>query len=147
MRPMSGPPGVQLDQLVVRYPASAGARAAVDALSLTLGKGQIGVLIGPSGCGKTTVLRAVAGLEHLAGGRVAVGGHIMSDAASGFHLAPEARRVGMVFQDYALFPHLSVAVNVAFGLRRINRAEADAPCAQGRPDRAARARAHRLRRD
>lgn len=117
--------GVQLEQVVVRYPAAAAQRAAVDALSLTLGQGQIGVLIGPSGCGKTTVLRAVAGLEPLSGGRVSVGGQCMSDAATGRHLAPEARRIGMVFQDYALFPHLSVAANVAFGLRGLKRAEAD----------------------
>jgi iron(III) transport system ATP-binding protein len=123
---MQGKTGVQLDQVVVRYPAATGARAAVDALSLALAQGQIGVLIGPSGCGKTTVLRAVAGLEHLAGGRITVGAQVMSDAASGLHLAPEARRVGMVFQDYALFPHLSVAANVAFGLRQIKRADADA---------------------
>jgi iron(III) transport system ATP-binding protein len=123
---MSGQTGLQLDHVVVRYPAAAGARAAVDALSLVLGQGQIGVLIGPSGCGKTTVLRAVAGLEHLAGGRIGVGGQVMSDAANGIHLAPEARRVGMVFQDYALFPHLTVAANVAFGLRQIKRSEADA---------------------
>ena len=58
---MSGPAGVQLEQVVVRYPATAAARASVDTLSLALGAGQIGVLIGPSGCGKTTVLRAVAG--------------------------------------------------------------------------------------
>jgi iron(III) transport system ATP-binding protein len=80
---MSGPAGVQLEQVVVRYPATAAARAAVDTLSLALGAGQIGVLIGPSGCGKTTVLRAVAGLEPLAAGRIAVGGEVMSDAASG----------------------------------------------------------------
>ena len=123
---MSGPTGVQLEQVVVRYPAAAAARAAVDTLSLAIGAGQIGVLIGPSGCGKTTVLRAVAGLEPLAAGRIAVGGEVMSDAASGRHVAPEARRVGMVFQDYALFPHLSVAANVAFGLRGIKRAEVDA---------------------
>jgi iron(III) transport system ATP-binding protein len=119
------PPGAQLEQLVVRYPGSGSGRAAVDALSLTLAAGQIGVLIGPSGCGKTTVLRAIAGLEHPESGRISVGGRLMSDAARGLHVAPEARRVGMVFQDYALFPHLSVAANVAFGLRQVGRSEAD----------------------
>jgi iron(III) transport system ATP-binding protein len=77
--------------------------------------GQIGVLIGPSGCGKTSLLRAVAGLERCEAGRV-LHGRPVSDAAAGVHLAPEQRRIGMVFQDYALFPHLSVADNVAFGV-------------------------------
>jgi iron(III) transport system ATP-binding protein len=117
--------GMQLEQVSVRYPGGATQRAAVDGVSLGLASGQIGVLIGPSGCGKTTVLRAVAGLEPLHAGRVTVAGRVVSDAARGVHVAPEARRIGMVFQDYALFPHLSVAANVAFGLRDLPRAEAE----------------------
>ncbi len=122
--------GVQLEHASVRYAAAAPGRSAVDAVSLGLAQGQIGVLIGPSGCGKTTLLRAVAGLEPLADGRVSVAGQVVSDAARGLHLPPERRRIGMVFQDYALFPHLSVAANVAFGLRALPRAEAEARVAE-----------------
>lgn len=104
---------LSLESVAVRY----GARSAVEAVSLGLATGQIGVLIGPSGCGKTSLLRAVAGLERCAAGRVAIAGVALSDAAAGLHMAPEMRRIGMVFQDYALFPHLSVADNVAFGLQ------------------------------
>jgi iron(III) transport system ATP-binding protein len=86
----------------------------------------VGVLIGPSGCGKTSLLRAVAGLERCAAGRVLIAGDVLSDAASGVHLAPEQRRIGMVFQDYALFPHLSVADNIAFGISALPRAERQA---------------------
>ena len=109
-------------QASVRYarPArSAPAKAAVDGVSLGLAQGQIGVLIGPSGCGKTSLLRAVAGLEQLAGGQVAIDGVVLG--GPGVHIAAEARRVGMVFQDYALFPHLSVADNVAFGVAALPR--------------------------
>jgi iron(III) transport system ATP-binding protein len=93
-----------------------GPRPAVDGASLALKAGEIGVLIGPSGCGKTSLLRAVAGLEPLARGGVSLDGQALSDVARGVHLAPEARRIGMVFQDFALFPHLSVADNVGFGV-------------------------------
>ncbi len=106
---------LSLEAVSVRYAA----RAAVEAVTLGLAAGQIGVLIGPSGCGKTSLLRAVAGLERCAAGRVAIGAETLSDAAAGVHVAPEQRRIGMVFQDYALFPHLSVADNVAFGLHRL----------------------------
>ena len=84
-------------------------------LSLSLEKGRIGCLLGPSGCGKTTVLRCIAGFERLAAGEIRLDGALVSTPAH--TLAPERRRIGMVFQDYALFPHLSVADNVTFGLR------------------------------
>ena len=103
-------------QLQVRYPgdgASAG-HAAVDGVSLGLRKGDIGVLIGPSGCGKTTLLRAVAGLEPVAAGEIKMSGTVIGSAQ--VNLAPEKRRIGMVFQDYALFPHLDVRHNVGFGI-------------------------------
>ena len=126
-----------LEQVSVRYarPALAGggaaavgsaSPAAVDHVSLELPAAGIGVLIGPSGCGKTSLLRAVAGLEPLAAGRLAIDGQVLADADVGTHLAPEARRIGMVFQDYALFPHLSVADNVAFGLHGLPRGERQA---------------------
>ncbi len=85
--------------------------------SLTLARGQIGCVLGPSGCGKTTALRCVAGFEQISAGRIAVSGEEVSRA--GWTIPPEKRRVGMVFQDYALFPHLTVAENVAFGLRTL----------------------------
>jgi iron(III) transport system ATP-binding protein len=97
---------------------------AVAGVTLSLAKGQIGVLIGPSGCGKTSLLRAVAGLERVAGGSVRMGGRVLADADT--HVEPEARRIGMVFQDYALFPHLNVRDNVAFGIRHLPRAQGEA---------------------
>ena len=112
---------LSLESVAVRYPRSAAGRAAVEGVTLGLQPGQICVLIGPSGCGKTSLLRAVAGLERCAGGRVSIAGEVLSDAATGQHQAPEQRQIGMVFQDYALFPHLSVADNVAFGVAGLNR--------------------------
>ncbi len=85
--------------------------------SLTLEKGQIGCLLGPSGCGKTTALRTIAGFENPDAGEIQINGRVMS--AAGRVVPPEARRIGMVFQDYALFPHLSVADNIGFGLNRL----------------------------
>jgi iron(III) transport system ATP-binding protein len=81
------------------------------------------VLIGPSGCGKTTLLRAVAGLERASSGRIALQGETVSDGQH--HMPAEQRRIGMVFQDYALFPHLDVGRNVAFGIHSLPRAERD----------------------
>ena len=89
-------------------------KPAVRNLSLNLEAGQIGVLIGPSGCGKTSLLRAIAGLEDVTSGVVQLSGRVVS--RQGFTEAPEKRRMGMVFQDYALFPHLNVTDNIAFGL-------------------------------
>ncbi len=85
-------------------------------LSLSVTSGQILALLGASGCGKTTTLRMVAGLEQIDGGCIEVDGDLV--AGAGKHDPPERRRIGMVFQDYALFPHLSVARNVGFGLDR-----------------------------
>lgn len=98
-----------------------GRKSVLQNLSLHLDKGQIGCLLGPSGCGKTTALRLVAGFETLDRGEIRLGGETV--ARSGWALAPEKRQVGLVFQDYALFPHLSVAANVAFGLHGISNAE------------------------
>ncbi|QPF75046.1 ABC transporter ATP-binding protein [Roseateles sp. DAIF2] len=110
-----------LDQVGLRYPGAAGGRQAVDGVSFGLARGQIGVLIGPSGCGKTSLLRSIAGLERLSAGTIRIDSELLADAASGLHTAPEARHIGMVFQDYALFPHLSVADNIGFGLRHLAR--------------------------
>lgn len=87
----------------------------VHGLAFSLPRGAIGCLLGPSGCGKTTVLRCIAGFEPPQRGEIVLGGERVS--APGLIVPPERRRVGMVFQDFALFPHLSVAQNIAFGLR------------------------------
>jgi iron(III) transport system ATP-binding protein len=94
---------------------------AVSGVSFGLRAGDIGVLIGPSGCGKTTLLRAVAGLEQASAGSILLSNTIVSSAT--VQLAPELRRIGMVFQDYALFPHMDVAHNVAFGLHHLPKDE------------------------
>ena len=94
---------------------------AVENLSLTIAAGELVCLLGPSGCGKTTALRIAAGLEHLQRGRVLMGGREVASATA--NVPPEARSVGLVFQDYALFPHLSVRANVAFGLTRLPASE------------------------
>jgi iron(III) transport system ATP-binding protein len=107
------PPWLVLDHIDIAY----GARTVVEGLSLTLARGRIGCLLGPSGCGKTTVLRAIAGFEPLTAGEIRLDGERVS--FPGWELPPERRRIGMVFQDHALFPHLSVADNVAFGLRGV----------------------------
>jgi iron(III) transport system ATP-binding protein len=91
-----------------------GDQVVVQGLSFALPRGVIGCLLGPSGCGKTTVLRCIAGFEAVQEGEVRLNGKVVSRA--GATLAPEKRRIGMVFQDYALFPHLRVADNIAFGL-------------------------------
>ena len=90
---------------------------AADNVSLSLEQGEIGCLLGPSGCGKTTLLRAIAGFEPLTSGEISLRGRSLSNSNS--HVPPEQRQVGMVFQDFALFPHLTVQRNVAFGLQKM----------------------------
>ncbi|MEA2837099.1 MAG: sn-glycerol 3-phosphate transport system ATP-binding protein [Bradyrhizobium sp.] len=109
---------IELDRVVKSW----GSARAVDGVSLTAEEGSLLVLLGPSGCGKSTTLRLIAGLEQPDSGRVMFGG---SDVT---HLTPAQRKIAMVFQSYALFPHLSVAENIVFGLRvrRVSRAERDA---------------------
>lgn len=92
-----------------------GRKIAVDEASLTLSRGRILGLLGASGSGKSTLLRAIAGLEPVDAGTIAIDGHVVS--RPGRAVPPEARRVGMVFQDFALFPHLTVAQNIGFGLK------------------------------
>ncbi len=108
-----------LSHLDIQYPGRH--TPAVQGIHLGLAKGEIGVLIGPSGCGKTTLLRAVAGLEPVSGGKILLSGRVVS--APGQTEPAERRRIGMVFQDYALFPHMDVGSNVGFGLNHLPRAE------------------------
>jgi iron(III) transport system ATP-binding protein len=106
---------IRLDSVGKRF----GDVVAVDRASLCVDRGEAVALLGPSGCGKTTLLRLVAGFERPDSGSVEVAGRLVS--AEGAWVPPEQRRVGMVFQDYALFPHLTVAENVGFGLSRRER--------------------------
>ncbi|WP_411832613.1 ABC transporter ATP-binding protein [Pseudoxanthomonas mexicana] len=112
---------LELDRIDVAYPSPGGPKRVVEGLSLRLEEGQLGCLLGASGCGKTTVLRAIAGFEPVQGGLIRLQGRDV--AVAGLHVPPERRRVGMMFQDYALFPHLDVAGNVGFGLRALPRRE------------------------
>jgi molybdate transport system ATP-binding protein len=86
-------------------------------MELTIGEGEVVALLGPNGAGKTTLLRAIAGLVPFSSGHVRLDGQILEDVATGYYVATERRPIGFVFQDYLLFPHLSVLDNVAFGLR------------------------------
>lgn len=105
------PPRLEIRQLVRRY----GGRAVVDDVSLTVRAGQVTCLLGPSGCGKSTILRLIAGVEMQDSGEIHVDGKLVCDTRT--HVPPERRSIGLMFQDFALFPHLSVADNVAFGLK------------------------------
>jgi iron(III) transport system ATP-binding protein len=95
--------------------------AAVEGVSLEVHRGEILVLLGPSGCGKTTILRLLMGFEHPEAGRIEIDGRLIADPQTA--VPPEQRGIGFVFQDYALFPHLTVAENVAFGLHGMPREE------------------------
>lgn len=103
---------LELNNLACGYPG----HKVVHDLSLHLRAGDIGCLLGPSGCGKTTTLRSIAGFEPVTAGEIRLQGKLLSSPQ--FSLPPEQRRIGMVFQDYALFPHLTVAENIAFGISK-----------------------------
>lgn len=123
-----------VEQLHLSYASSrpAAGRGALEVpqalrgVSLQMAPGEIGVLLGPSGCGKTTLLRAIAGLERPNAGRILVGDDEVFHGERSWSMPPEDRRIGMVFQDFALFPHLTVMQNVGFGLPRLSRDERDA---------------------
>ncbi len=101
-------------------------RPAVDGVSFAVPTGEIVVLLGPSGCGKTTTLRCVAGLEHPTGGSIEIAGRTVSSPAEGVMVPPRRRDIGMVFQSYAVWPHMSVRQNVMYPLRYRQGSRADA---------------------
>ena len=108
---MSAPPRLEIRHLVKRF----GGQPVVEDVSLTLAPGHVTCLLGPSGCGKSTTLRMIAGIETQDSGTIHLDGELI--CGPGQSLPPERRSVGLMFQDFALFPHLSVGENVAFGLR------------------------------
>ena len=112
---------LHIENLSVAYDAAGGRQLVVQNFSLHVPAGQTVCLLGPSGCGKTTVLRAVAGFEQVQAGRIRLGDELLSSLTT--HVPPERRRMGMVFQEHALFPHLSAAQNIAFGLQHLTRAQ------------------------
>lgn len=105
------PPRLQISHIVKRF----GGRSVVDDVSLTVEPGQVTCLLGPSGCGKSTTLRIIAGVEMQDSGTIHADGQLVCDTV--FRLPPEGRGIGLMFQDFALFPHLTVGQNVAFGLK------------------------------
>lgn len=105
---------LQLKELRLAYQQ----KSVVHDVSFGLSAGQIGCLLGPSGCGKTSILRAIAGFEAIEHGQVFLRGHLVSER--GLNIAPEKRRVAVVFQDFALFPHLTVGQNISFGLHSMS---------------------------
>src|SRR5262249_24187242 len=112
---------IEVRDLVVRY----GGVVAVRGVSCTVGAGEHLTLLGPSGCGKTTTLRAIAGLEKPASGEITIGGSPVFSSASGVNVPAERRGLSMVFQSYAIWPHMSVFDNVAYGLRVRKRPETE----------------------
>ena len=114
---------ISVDNISKHWKTSDGQVRAVDAISFALEPGTLNVLLGPSGCGKSTTLRLIAGLEAADGGSISIGGRDVTA------LPPAQRNIAMVFQNYALFPHLSVAENILFGLR-VRRVAADACAAR-----------------
>ncbi len=110
---------LQLNDISLSY----GAHTVIDHIDLQLQEGEIGCLLGSSGCGKTTLLRSIAGFEQPSQGQIRVRDRVVNDHCTS--IPPEQRNIGMVFQDFALFPHLSVRKNIAFGLHQLNKADTD----------------------
>ena len=112
---------LKVDRITLAYEEQAGLRVIVEGFCLDLAVGAIGCLLGPSGCGKSSVLRAIAGFEPVRAGAILLDNTPISSPT--VHLPPEQRKVGLMFQEYALFPHLTAAQNIGFGLRLMPRAE------------------------
>ena len=122
--------GVEIHSLVKQFPLRVGTSqvvTALDGVDLRINPGELFVILGPSGCGKSTLLRCVAGLEEPQDGTIALGGRTVFSAYTGEAVAPQDRKVGMVFQTFALYPHMTVRENVSFGLRtrKVPRPEAE----------------------
>jgi ABC-type sugar transport system ATPase subunit len=107
---------ILLDQVSKVY---SGSLTGIDDLSLEIADGEFMVLVGPSGCGKSTALRSIAGLEEITSGTISIGSRVVNN------LPPKDRDIAMVFQNYALYPHMTVEQNLAFGLQRPQAAEGD----------------------
>src|SRR6185437_9523323 len=118
---MPATPHIEVENLEIHY----GAVAAVGPVSFTVMPGQQVTLLGPSGCGKTTTLRAIAGLERPTAGTIRIGGQTMYSSAEGINVRAEKRGLSMVFQSYAIWPHMTVFENVAYGLRVRHRPKAE----------------------
>lgn len=117
-------PDIRLENIIKTY----GSVRATDGVDLTIADGEFVTLLGPSGCGKTTLLRSIAGLERPDSGRIRLGGRVVTDSDAGIFVPTERRDLGMVFQSYALWPHMSVRGNIAYPLRarrRGSRSEID----------------------
>jgi len=121
-------PSIKLNQLVKRY--SSQSTPAVNHINLTIEDGEFMCLLGPSGCGKTTILRMIAGIEYATSGDIYIGDHLVDSITNGTFIAPEKRNIGLVFQSYALWPHMTVRQNVDFGLRiqKMSKIERDTCC-------------------
>ena len=119
--------GVVLDDLTKRY--EGGTTLAVDKLNLDIRDGEFVCLVGPSGCGKTTALRMIAGLEEITSGQIRIGDRVVNN------VPPKDRDIAMVFQSYALYPHMTVRDNMAFGLQLRKTPKADIDKAVERPPR------------
>jgi iron(III) transport system ATP-binding protein len=119
---------IRVDGLRKSFESKAETVRAVEEVSFEVAQGEIITLLGPSGCGKTTTLRCVAGLERPAAGRIAIGPQTVVDCAAGVFVPPHRRNLGMVFQSYAIWPHMSVFENVAYALegRRLRKSEVKA---------------------
>lgn len=112
---------LELCHVSVAYDTPGGPATAIHDFSLSLEQGNVGCLLGSSGCGKSTILRAIAGFEPVIRGVFSLDDRVLSSPTE--HVAPEDRRIGMMFQDYALFPHLTVNENIGFGVRGVPRRE------------------------
>ena len=127
---------IKLTGLTKRYPGRSVTANAVDGIDLEIPEGKLVTLLGPSGCGKTTTLRLIAGLERADAGVIEIGGQVVSDPARRVFVGPHQRPIGIVFQSYAIWPHMNVIENVEFPLK----------VAKPRPEAAGRPRAGHARR-
>lgn len=113
---------LQLQQIKLGYPQKQGFKTIIESFSLNVERGHNACLLGASGCGKTTILRAVAGFEPIYGGKIFLDNQLIAEKNR--MVPPEQRHIGMMFQDYALFPHLTTEQNIAFGLNHLNKSQA-----------------------